>query len=93
MSLPVNYHETHYSIRRLVREEYISQQKGLCHHCRSSLHRKPPRSILSWPINRALFPIGFFDWPIHLHHDHNTGMTIGAVYSYCNAVLWQYHGE
>jgi hypothetical protein len=30
---------------------------------------------------------------VHLHHSHETGMTIGAVHARCNAVLWQYHGE
>jgi hypothetical protein len=41
----------------------------------------------------SLFPKNFLKWPVHLHHSHDTGMTIGAVHSYCNAVLWQYHNE
>lgn len=32
-------------------------------------------------------------YPVHLHHDHKTGLTIGAVHAKCNAVLWQYYGE
>ncbi|AGI61771.1 hypothetical protein VCO139_0016 [Vibrio phage VCO139] len=40
-----------------------------------------------------LFPKNMFQYPIHLHHDHNTGMTIGAVHARCNAVLWEYYGE
>jgi hypothetical protein len=31
--------------------------------------------------------------PIHLQHDHDTGLTEGAVHAYCNAVLWQYEGR
>jgi hypothetical protein len=46
-----------------------------------------------YPIDRELFPPGFFNYPVHLHHSHNSGLTIGAVHSYCNAVLWHYHGE
>ena len=44
-------------------------------------------------ITNSLFPPNFFKWPVHLHHSHDTGMTIGAVHARCNAVLWQYHGE
>jgi len=44
-------------------------------------------------IKKSLFPRGFFGYPIHLHHSHDTGMTIGAVHAHCNAVLWQYEGE
>ncbi len=91
--LPVNYDELAAQERRAVREEYIRRQNGLCQHCSSSLAEPPPAKILDLPINERLFPANFFKWPVHLHHDHETGMTIGAVHSRCNAVLWQYHGE
>lgn len=32
----------------------------------------------------------FLQHPIHLQHNHTTGMTEGAVHNYCNAVMWQY---
>ena len=51
------------------------------------------RAVTELEIHEELFPKNFFDHPIHLHHDHETGMTIGAVHAQCNAVLWQYHGE
>lgn len=53
----------------------------------------PPEKITSKPINWKLFPKEFLKNPIHLHHSHDTDMTLGAVHAYCNAVLWQYHGE
>ena len=93
MELPVNYNETHYTKRRLVREEYIRLQKGLCSHCGEPLDGKPSKEIRAKSVNRELFPKNFFKWPVHLHHSHETGMTIGAVHNKCNAVLWQYHGE
>ena len=93
MKLPVNYDETHYTIRRKVREEYVRLQGGKCCHCGKPLSGKPSWWIGRKPINNDLFPKGFFNYPVHLHHDHVTGMTIGAVHSHCNAVLWQYHGE
>ncbi len=90
MDLPVNYEEICQSERRIVREEYVKRQEGKCYHCGEPLDQKAEENK---KVNRRLFPEGFFNWPIHLHHSHDTGMTIGAVHCYCNAVLWQYHGE
>ena len=93
MDLPVNYNKTHWSKRRDVRNEYVRIQGGKCYFCGCDLNGDPTGDILSKSINKKLFPANFFKYPVHLHHDHNTGMTIGAVHSLCNAVLWQYHGE
>lgn len=93
MKLPVDYRKLEPSERRAVRVEYIKRQDGKCYHCKSDLRFEPPESVTKKPINKSLFPERFFDWPVHLHHNHKTGMTIGAVHNYCNAVLWQYHGE
>jgi len=94
MKLPVNYDELSITDRRLVREEYIKMQDGRCQYCQQPLKFPiPEKAKRNRPINKNLFPKGFFKWPIHLHHDHNTGMTIGAVHNYCNAVLWEYHNQ
>jgi hypothetical protein len=93
MNLPVNYDELHYTERRAVREEYIDLQGGACCHCGEALSGKPAAKVANKRVNKKLFPKTFFKWPVHLHHNHDTGMTIGAVHNYCNAVLWQYHGE
>ena len=93
MVLPVNYNDTHYTVRRKVRNEYVRIQSGKCYHCSALLKGRPSGDVLKLKINTKLFPEGFFKWPIHLHHSHKTGLTIGAVHNYCNAVLWQYHGE
>ena len=93
MDLPVNYDGLHWTEKRRVREEYIKIQDGKCCHCGNLLSDKASSDILRMPINRNLFPDNFFKWPVHLHHCHDTGMTIGAVHNYCNAVLWQHHGE
>lgn len=93
MKLPVNYNDLHHTKRRLVREEYVRLQRGRCYHCQQLLSLPPHSNILKLPVIESLFPANFFKWPIHLHHDHETGMTIGAVHCYCNAILWQYHNE
>ena len=93
MDLPVNYHNTHYTERRKVREEYVRVQKGLCYYCKAPLSGNPDSKIANKKVTKRLFPENFFKWPIHLHHDHDTGLTIGAVHNHCNAVLWEYEGE
>jgi len=93
MKLPVNYKDTPPAQRRLVREEYVRLQSGNCHHCQAPLSGPATKDILSKYIDAKLFPPNFFAWPVHLHHSHDSGLTIGAVHNACNAVLWQYHGE
>ena len=91
MNLPVNYTQLSRKQRRDVREQYIKEQKGLCYWCKGDLKKEPPKKILEKKINWELFPPHFLRYPIHLQHDHTTGMTEGAVHAYCNAVMWQYH--
>ena len=93
MKLPVNYKSLHWTERKAVRLEYINRQKGRCHYCGEPLDGKPAKKIADKPVTKSRFPEGFFKWPIHLHHSHTTGMTIGAVHCHCNAVLWEYDGE
>jgi len=87
------YDSLHWQERKVVREQYIQQQNGLCMFCRSPLKEKPPEEITDKEIDLRLFPNNFLDNPIHLQHCHKTGFTEGAVHAYCNAVLWQYHGR
>lgn len=93
MELPVNYNLLSQKERRSVREEYARVQNGLCKHCGEPLVLEPSEDVMAMKIDKNLFPVDFFKWPVHLHHSHKTGMTIGAVHSHCNAVLWQFHGE
>lgn len=93
MNLPVMYAELDPQTRREVRAEYILLQDGKCHYCGTALAGKPADKVMAKPINWKLFPETFQQWPIHLHHSHDTGLTIGAVHMRCNAYLWQYEGE
>jgi hypothetical protein len=92
MELPVDYDKLKRHERKPVREEYIRIQNGLCSHCHISLEQESTyeRTVI---INKSLFPKGFFNSPIHLHHNHSSGMTIGAVHAYCNAYMWEFLGE
>lgn len=93
MRLPIKYSETHWSVRREARNQYIKQQNGRCCHCGELLSLAPAKEVYTKHLNYKLFPANFFKHPIHLHHSHKTDLTIGAVHARCNAVLWQYYGE
>jgi hypothetical protein len=93
IALPANYDQLKPHEKRIVREQYILLQKGLCYHCKNPLDGDPTPEIMGEWLNRDLFPTGFLNNPIHLHHCHNTGKTIGAVHARCNGILWQYHGK
>ena len=92
-NLPVDYTKLTWAERREVRQQYIREQKNLCYYCKGSLSSKPAQKILDMEINKDLFPENFFMYDVHLHHHHITNATLGAVHSYCNAVLWQYERE
>lgn len=93
MKLPVDYNSLTPFERRDVRNQYVEEQNGKCWFCKAQLISDPSDAVVNKKINRKLFPKNFFKWPIHLHHNHDTGMTIGAVHAKCNAVLWQYYNE
>jgi len=92
-NLPVEYDNICSQEKKMVREQYIKEQNNLCWHCGEDLLSDAPERITEKKINLQIFPPGFLQHPIHLQHDHDTGLTEGAVHAYCNAVLWQYHGK
>lgn len=92
-NLPVDYDKLPQRERRAVREQYIKEQNNLCMFCGEDLSSEPPERITEQSINWDFFPRGFLNAPIHLQHDHGTGLTEGAIHAYCNAVNWQLHGK
>lgn len=93
MKLPVMYDEIPVNEKRAVRDEYKKLQENLCYFCNEPLDKKPSERVQNAPITKRFFPKRFFENPEHLHHDHNTGLTLGVVHARCNAYLWQYLGE
>ena len=88
-NLPVNYESLSAKKRKEVRLQYIEKQNNKCMYCGEDLDQDPPEQITNIDIDWQYFPPGFLNNPIHLQHNHDTGMTEGAVHSYCNAVMWQ----
>lgn len=93
IELPKQYESLTKKEKKLVREAYITLQKGKCYHCGEPLDGEPHKDIKIFPLNMSLFPPGFLNNTQHLHHDHKTGLTLGVVHAYCNGWLWQYKGE
>ncbi len=93
IKLPANYEKLEQWERRHVRQAYEAKQHNLCYHCQCALSGEPSFDVVEIEVSPDLFPSGFFDNPIHLHHNHDTGMTIGAVHAHCNAVMWEHYGE
>tara|TARA_R110000868_G_scaffold14426_4_gene67197 strand:+ start:18726 stop:19040 length:315 start_codon:yes stop_codon:yes gene_type:complete len=91
--LPLQYNKIPFLEKRLVREQYIKEQKGLCMYCNGDLDIEPPKAILDKKIDWNKFPRNFRESNIHLQHCHKTGMTEGAVHMYCNAVLFIYENR
>jgi len=92
-NLPVEYDNICSQEKKMVREQYVKEQSNLCWYCGEDLFADPPDRITEKSIFWNQFPPEFLNSPIHLQHDHNTGLTEGAVHGYCNAVLWQYDGR
>ena len=91
--LPADYNKLEWWERKEVREQYIKEQQNMCFYCDERLDQNAPEIITEQRIDWDLFPPNFLKHPIHLQHDHGTGMTEGAVHNYCNAVLWVYHNK
>lgn len=91
--LPVVYEFLSPKERWLVRQQYIEKQSGFCMYCNQRLDEPAPKYIIENNIDWDLFPPNFLENPIHLQHNHQTGLTEGAVHAYCNAYMWQYEGR
>ena len=93
MNLPIDYEDATWEERKEAREQYVALQEGKCWHCKEPLDGLSHEGIRNEVIDWNYFPPNFLRYPIHLHHDHDTGLTEGAVHAFCNAFMWQYEGE
>lgn len=90
IDLPVDYRGLNWQARRAVRHQYVEMQHNECFYCGDSLDGEVSTELTDIPIDWSLFPQNFLAYPVHLQHNHKTGMTEGAVHSFCNALMWNY---
>ncbi len=91
--LPILYRSVSPAQRREVRDQYVAEQGGDCPFCYCALSGPPEPVTQTLHLDPERLPPGFFRHPVHLHHDHETGLTISAVHARCNAILFQYFGQ
>lgn len=91
--LPVQYDNLSVKERREVREQYMKKQHNKCIFCNNTFNEGPSSDALSLKLDLSLFPQGFLKYPVHLQHNHYTGLTEGAAHAYCNGLMWQYEGR
>lgn len=93
VALPQIYKQLTPEQRRHVRAAYAEKQGGKCWFCKEPLSGDPRADIMRKSLDMRRFPKDFLKWPVHLHHSHDDGLTIGTVHAKCNGVLFQYHGQ
>jgi hypothetical protein len=93
VALPIVYDLATARERRVAREKYMRLQRNKCWYCKEPLSGDPCRKVMKAKLNSNLFPECMLLHPVHLHHDRETGYTIGAVHARCNAYLWQRYGH
>lgn len=84
MDLPILYSQTHPQVRKEAREQYIVEQGGKCCHCQEPLDGEPSAEVRSKWVNWRLFPRGFRQHPVHLHHDHSTDGPYTCISTPCS---------
>lgn len=88
--LPHRYSDLNTSQRRKLREQYVEHFRGRCLYCDEPLNDKPHEYVRAKATSIAWWNLpggkkGFLSNPIHLHHDHDTDLTLAAIHALCNA--------
>lgn len=95
-SFPQRYSDLNANQRSKLRDEYVVYFKGRCLYCDGQLDDEPHEFVresadeIEWdhlPGSKD----GFLKSPVHLHHDHETGLTLGPVHALCNAHSWHFY--
>lgn len=79
--------------RRNLREQMARAQGDECWYCTAPLYMTPPVHIGNYKYNKRSFPPNMLKYPVHLHHDHETDICLGAVHAKCNVYMWEVEGK
>jgi len=92
---PQRHRDLNTDQRRKLRDEYIECSRGRCAYCEEMLDDEPHAFVrqsadqIEWD-NLPGSKEGFLKDPVHLHHDHETGLTLAAIHALCNAHSWHF---
>ena len=93
---PQRYRDLNTNQRRKLLDEYVEHFRGRCLYCHLKLDGKPSRIVrdsadeIEWD-NLPGGKEGFLKNPVHLHHDHETGLTLAPIHALCNAHSWEFY--
>ncbi len=82
--------------KRELRDEYTRSFGGRCLYCFEKLDDEPNSFVrdsaddIEWDDSPGRKE-GFLKNPIHLHHDHETGLTLASIHALCNAHSWHFY--
>jgi transposase-like protein len=94
-TLVQKYDDLNWKQRLKLRDRYVEHFHGVCMYCHEQLDSEPASIVrdstdeIAWDVSPG-FKEGFLKNPVHLHHDHNTGLTLGPVHALCNAHSWHF---
>lgn len=93
---PQRYRDLNANQHRKLRDEYVEYFRGRCLYCDGQLDDEPHEFVrqsadeIEWD-NLPGSKEGFLKNPVHLHHDHETGLTLGPIHALCNAHSWHFY--
>lgn len=84
LELPTKYSSLTGERKSAVKEAYICLQRDRCWLCGDDLY-DPPKFLVENPNYMPLCGNQLAEHsPLHLHHDHKTGLTLGVTHAECN---------
>jgi hypothetical protein len=93
---PQKYDDLNSEEKRKLREQYIEWFNGRCLYCEEMLEDEPHKFVrqsaddIEWDDLHG-GKEGFLSNPVHLHHDHETGLTLAPLHALCNAHSWHFN--
>lgn len=86
LQLPTKYSSLSGQRRAAVKEAYICLQRERCWLCGDSLYALPTFIVDNPNVVQLCYNQLAEQFPLQLHHDHDTDMTLGVTHAECNAI-------
>ena len=87
LELPTKYSSLSGERLSAVKEAYICLQRERCWLCGNNLWGLPKYIVENPKLMALCFNKLAEQMPYHLHHDHDTGLTLGVTHAECNIII------